>query len=60
MFDSLLKVALSPVDIALSATKDVVDVVTGESLEKDSLIENTENSMCRLGGNLEKTFDPHE
>ena len=56
MFKSLLKVALSPLDLAVSAAKDTVNVVTCND-EKD-LGEETGNAMRRLGDNLRDTFDP--
>ena len=55
MFGSLLKVALSPLDIALSAAVDVVDVVTCNT--KKELGENTGNSLNRLLRNIEETFE---
>jgi len=58
MLGSLLKVALSPVDLALSATKDLVNVVT-VSDEKE-LGEETGGALDRLTGNLRNAFDPDE
>lgn len=56
MFTSLLKVALSPVDIAVSAAKDTVSVVTLND-EKD-LGEETGDALNRLGENLKGAFGP--
>ena len=56
MFESLLKVALSPVDIVVSAAKDAVNVAT-LNVEKD-FGDETSDALDRLGKNLKTTFEP--
>lgn len=58
MFRSLLKVALSPVDVAVSAAKDAVNVVTLND-DKD-LGQETGQALDRLSGNLSNTFKPDD
>lgn len=58
MFESLLKVVLSPVDIALSAAKDVVNPL-GVDSEKE-FGEETGDALRRLGANVEGTFRPEK
>jgi hypothetical protein len=55
MLNSLIQVALSPVDIALSATKDVINVATAND-EKD-LGEETGDALERLSDNLSDAFE---
>lgn len=58
MLKHLLKTALAPVDIAVSAAKDVVNVVTVND-EKD-LGEETGDALDRLGRNVTNAFKPDE
>ena len=55
MLGSLLKAALSPIDLAASAVKDAVNVVTTSD---DDLGEETGAALDRLSRNLEDAFEP--
>ena len=55
MFESLMKVVLSPVDLAVSAAKDVVNVATIRD-DKD-ISEETAYALNRVTRNLAGAFD---
>lgn len=56
MFNSLLKVALSPIDVTISLAKDAVNTVTCN--DEKGFGEETGDAIDRLGSNLRNAFEP--